>query len=99
MNRRTEVLHEQWVQEGSPGLGDLPDWAQAAHHVLLARRAAPDGLSPRKAQVLGLVRAGKNRQQIADSTGLSPNTVKSHIDSLCVRFKVRNMRELREVVE
>lgn len=99
MNRRTEVLHEQWVQEGSPGLGDLPDWAQAAHHVLLARRAAPDGLSPRKAQVLGLVRAGQNREQIAKSTGLSENTVKSHINSLCNRFKARNMRELREVVE
>nr|WP_255682378.1 LuxR C-terminal-related transcriptional regulator [Deinococcus sp. 6YEL10] len=56
-------------------------------------------MSPRKAQVLGLVRAGQNREQIAESTGLSVNTVKSHINSLCTRFKVRNMRELREVIE
>ena len=55
------------------------------------RDAAPDGLTPREVEVLGLVAAGRSNQEIAAALGLSGRTVERHLarvyDKLGLRGK------------
>ncbi len=40
------------------------------------------GLSPRLLQVLGCLAMGMSRKEIAEQLGISPNTVKNHVQAL-----------------
>jgi DNA-binding CsgD family transcriptional regulator len=49
----------------------------------------PDGLSPREAEVLGLIATGISNQEIADALVLSVRTVERHINSLYRKIDAR----------
>ncbi len=48
------------------------------------------GLSPREAEILGLIVAGRSNQQIAEGLYLSINSVKTHIRSAYAKVQVTN---------
>jgi DNA-binding NarL/FixJ family response regulator len=69
------------------------------HHVVAAlasNEAAgggaelPDGLTPREAEILGLIAEGMTNAEIAERLVVSPTTVKSHINHLFAKAGVRD---------
>ncbi|MGW6461450.1 response regulator transcription factor [Streptomyces sp. NPDC055078] len=55
----------------------------------------PRPLSPREVQVVGLVAQGQSNQQIGDTLGLKPATVKSHLRRIS---RVLNARDRAHAV-
>ena len=55
---------------------------------------APQHLSPRQAEVLELILAGKSNREIAQVTHLSEGTVKNHVSSLLLMFGMRSRAHL-----
>lgn len=70
--------------------GESPIHPRAARQLLTARASGPTGpqLTPREAEVLGLVRAGLANKQIARRLGISERTVKAHLTSVFQRIGV-----------
>jgi DNA-binding NarL/FixJ family response regulator len=70
--------------------GESPIHPRAARQLLTARASVPTGpqLTPREAEVLGLVRAGLANKQIARRLGISERTVKAHLTSVFQRIGV-----------
>ncbi len=64
--------------------GESPIDPKVARQLLTARASAPVGpdLTPREAEVLGLVREGLANKQIARRLGISARTVKAHLTSV-----------------
>ncbi len=52
--------------------------------------ALPAGLTPREAQVLSLIAAGRSNGQIAEQLVISEGTVKSHINHLLAKIDARD---------
>jgi DNA-binding NarL/FixJ family response regulator len=50
----------------------------------------PDGLTPREAEILGLIAEGMTNTEIAERLVVSPTTVKSHINHLFAKAGVRD---------
>ena len=46
------------------------------------------GLTPRECQILDLLASGRSNKELAQSLGVSPNTVKTHIASLFAKLEV-----------
>ena len=55
---------------------------------------APRQLSPRQAEVLELILAGRSNREIAQVTRLSEGTVKNHVSSLLLTFGMRSRAHL-----
>ena len=71
--------------------GESPLHPRAARQLLTARSAQRGGqvdLTPREAEVLGLVRQGLANKQIARRLGISERTVKAHLTSTFQRIGV-----------
>jgi DNA-binding CsgD family transcriptional regulator len=58
-----------------------------------AARAAMLGLTQREAEVLSLVAAGQTNSEIAESLGISPLTVRTHLEHAFPKLGVRNRTE------
>ena len=56
----------------------------------------PDMLTPREAQVVGLLRDGASNGEIAQQLGISIETVRTHARHIYRKLGVRSRRELRE---
>jgi DNA-binding NarL/FixJ family response regulator len=50
----------------------------------------PDGLTPREAEVLRLIAVGLSNQEIAERLVVSPATVKSHVNRVFAKARVRD---------
>jgi DNA-binding NarL/FixJ family response regulator len=50
----------------------------------------PDGLTPREAEVLGLIAAGRTNTEIAEALVVSAATVKSHVNHIFAKTGVRD---------
>lgn len=70
--------------------GESPIHPRAARQLLTARAGSPSRveLTPREAEVLGLVRSGLANKQIARRLGISERTVKAHLTSVFQRIGV-----------
>lgn len=55
---------------------------------------APQQLSPRQAEILDLILAGKSNREIAQVTNLSEGTVKNHVSTLLLTFGMRSRAHL-----
>lgn len=66
------------------------------HHLLAAvaespdAAALPDGLTPREAEVLGLIAEGLSNGQIAERLVVSPATVKTHVNRVFAKVGARD---------
>ena len=71
-------------------IGESPLHPRAARELLESRSSAPPPiqLTPREAEVLGLVREGLANKQIARRLGISERTVKAHLTSVFTRIGV-----------
>lgn len=86
------VLKESSVTELYAAIAHI----RTGHAVMPARwRAVPDAvaLTPRHVDVLELVAQGFSNEEIAQTLGLRPNTVKFHISEIFRRLGVRNRIE------
>jgi two-component system nitrate/nitrite response regulator NarL len=54
---------------------------------------ALDALTPRENEVLGLLAAGKNTQEMADALGVSPATVRTHVENILRKLNVHSRLE------
>jgi DNA-binding NarL/FixJ family response regulator len=68
-------------------LGATPD-ARAAAALLSRAAALPRGLTPREAEVLRLVAAGKSNRDIAAALVISEHTVARHLQNMFVKLEV-----------
>lgn len=69
------------------GLGAVAEERRAAAELTMAP-AARDGLSPREAEILGLVAQGLSNKQIAAELTLSEHTVHRHVANILVKLDV-----------
>ena len=63
------------------------------HHVVAAVNAPaepPDDLTPREAEVLGLIAEGLTNAEIAERLVVSAATVKSHVNHIFAKIGVRD---------
>jgi DNA-binding NarL/FixJ family response regulator len=56
-------------------------------------RPAPEDLSTRERQIIGLIAAGATNAEIGDQLSLSPNTIKQHASALYRKLGARNRPE------
>lgn len=57
------------------------------------KRAYPDGLSAREAEVLGLIATGKSNREIADELAISVNTADRHVSNILTKIAASNRAE------
>jgi DNA-binding NarL/FixJ family response regulator len=79
------VQHHVVAALNEPGAG-----ARAAGSTGAPEPELPDGLTPREAEVLGLIAAGLTNTEIADHLVVSAATVKSHVNHIFAKAGVRD---------
>ena len=83
-----DVLHA--IHLASRGLHVLPPAQEAA-----ARVPGPDVLTPREAEVMELLQAGKSNGEIAHELSVSVETVRTHARRIYRKLGVKTRRELQ----
>jgi ATP/maltotriose-dependent transcriptional regulator MalT len=88
-----ETIGWQWVRDG---VGDLA--RRARIDIAGNTQAAPDsvtraGLTPREADVLRLVAAGRTNRQIGETLFISTKTASAHVSNLLAKLGVANRAE------
>ena len=68
----------------------MHEWVRRATSAQPPATALPDGLTPREADVLGRVAAGRTNREIADDLVISVHTVERHIHNAYQKIGVRN---------
>jgi DNA-binding CsgD family transcriptional regulator len=56
-------------------------------------------LTPREQDMAALICLNYTTRQIAVRLGISPNTVKTHVENMLEKFGLRSRRELREMLD
>ena len=64
--------------------------AAVASEPVAGERELPDDLTPREAEVLALIAAGRTNAEIADALVVSAATVKSHVNHIFAKAGVRD---------
>jgi len=83
-----DVLHA--IHLASRGLHVLPAFDSG-----VPPPAGPDVLTPREAEVLGLLRTGRSNAEIAQALHVSVETVRTHARRIYRKLGVKTRRELR----
>jgi DNA-binding NarL/FixJ family response regulator len=73
-----------------PGGEGRPDSAARRDEAGGRRAPYPDGLTPREAEVLGLIAGGHTNREIAAALVVSLSTVEHHIANLYAKISARN---------
>lgn len=79
---------EQVVQHRLPSGTNGPRTDEQRHAAFLAEQ-----LSPRELEVLALLAEGAGSESIAKSLGVSPNTVRTHVQSILTKLQVHSRLE------
>ena len=58
-----------------------------------------DSLTQREREVIALICLGYKRNQIAEILGITPGTVKSHVESIFEKFNVHTSRHLSDLLK
>jgi DNA-binding CsgD family transcriptional regulator len=72
-------------------LGAAPDATTVV--ALRGKSLLPDGLTPREAEVLALVAAGKTNREVATALSISGKTVARHLSNIFTKIKVSSRTE------
>jgi predicted ATPase/DNA-binding CsgD family transcriptional regulator len=75
-------LADAYADFTAKGFGALAEWCQELLSAPSASRLHARGITPREAEILGLVAAGLPNKDIAARLYLSPRTVEKHVESL-----------------
>ncbi len=84
------------IVERLEGLADVEvesDGSSAGHNASAMENGGPSILTPREAEVLGLLADGLANKQIASRLGITAHTVKFHVDSLLHKLSAANRAE------
>ena len=78
------------VRTGVFEAGDVePVLAAAGHELTAGRNLHPAGLTDRELEVLCLIARGRSNRQVAESRGVSPKTVGTHVEHIYMKARVR----------
>lgn len=91
--RGVELLERLEVGDGAQGEG-MPSFAER-----LDGTARAAGLTPREAEVFGLLARGRNARYIMDVLGVTRNTAKAHIAHIYAKLGVHSHQELLSMVD
>jgi len=96
------TIRELASQQGRSEDEVLTDLARAGQDFLLnneALAACWDSLSGREQEVLALVCLGYRNYEVAEVLGISPPTVKTHLQGIFHKFELRSIKELRRALK
>lgn len=88
-------LHSTWQRVAATELdmqrpGNPPPLARAPSSAVAPARPARGGVTDRECQILRWIREGKSNQQIAEVLGISPLTVKNHVQKILRKLGAGN---------
>lgn len=88
-------LHSTWQRVAATELdmqrpGNLPPPPRALASSAMPARPARGGITDRECQILRWIREGKSNQQIAEVLGISPLTVKNHVQKILRKLGAGN---------
>lgn len=84
---------EKALPDGSDGAGRRP-WQECCDAII-----GEYYLSPREAEVFGLLARGRDAKYVCDSLVVSPSTAKSHIYNIYRKLDIHSQQELIDMVE
>lgn len=58
-----------------------------------------DSLTPREQEVVALVCLGQRNYEIADILSIAPETVKTHLQNIFIKYNLHSRRDLRELLK
>jgi len=87
------------LNEGPKNPFDSAAVIKITNHTRTPRLVKNIPLTPREWQVLGLIHSGCRNHEIADSMGVAPTTIKSHIRNVYQKLGLENRKEALQLSE